>query len=135
MAPLNKDRATPYNEGVEVGAPVEADTIIYAGSIVCSSASGYAAPGSDTAGKRFLGIAMHRADNRGGLAGAKTVTVRRSGVFEFAAVSITQAMLGSSMMIVDDQTFDDIDGTTADIRLGPLVKFISETKGWVDIGR
>lgn len=133
MPALTKDRATPYRDGIELEFPVAANGKIYAGSLVCANTSGYAVPAADTAGYKFLGVAMEMVDNTGGANGAKKVRVRRAGVFEFDALSITQAMVGSSMYVVDDHTIDDASGPVNDIRVGMLVKYVSDTKGWVDI--
>ncbi len=37
------------------------------------------------------------------------------------------------MYIVDDHTMDDTNGSTNHIRIGVLVKYVSDTQGWVDI--
>jgi hypothetical protein len=42
-------------------------------------------------------------------------------------------MVGSSMYVMDDHTIDDASGPNADIRVGILVKYVSDTKGWIDI--
>jgi len=135
MAALTKDRPTSYRKGVELDFPVAAGAKIYAGSLVCANTSGYVTPAADTAGLKFLGVALEQVDNTAGANGAKSVRVRRTGVFEFAATSISQAMLGDPMYLVDDQTFDDAAGTTNDIRAGVLMKYISATKGWIDINK
>lgn len=135
MAALTQDRATPYREGIEIEFPVAASAKIYAGSLVCANAAGFAVPGADTAGLKFLGVALEKVDNTGGANGAKKVRLRRTGVFEFNAASITAAMLGDPMYIKDDNTFDDAAGTTNDIKAGVLAKYVSDTKGWIDISR
>jgi hypothetical protein len=135
MAALTKDRATPYREGVELDFPVAANSKIYSGSMVCADTDGYVVPASDTPGLKFLGVALEQVDNTEGADGAKIVRLRRTGVFEFDAASITQAMLGSTMYIKDDHTMDDAAGCTYDVRVGILVKMVSETRGWVDISR
>ena len=135
MSALTRDRATPYREGIEVEYPVAANTKIYAGSLVCVSATGYAVPAADTSGYRFAGVAMEQVDNSDGSDGGKTVRLRRAGVFEFDAASISQDMVGAAMYAVDDHTFDDADGPTNDIKVGLLVKYVSATKGWIDIAR
>jgi predicted RecA/RadA family phage recombinase len=135
MAALTKDRATPYRDGIEIEFPVAANSKIYSGSLVCAGTHGYAVPATDSPGLRFLGVALEQVDNTGGSHGAKTVRLRRTGVFEFDALSITQAMVGTSMYVVDDHTVDDAAGPTYDIRVGVLAKFISETKGWIDISK
>ena len=97
MSALTRDRATPYREGIEVEYPVAANTKIYAGSLVCVNAAGYAVPAADTSGYRFAGVALEQMDNIGGSDGGKNVRVRRAGVFEFDATSVSQNMVGTSM--------------------------------------
>jgi hypothetical protein len=133
MAALTQDRPTTYRDGIEVEYPVATDTRIFAGSLVCVNTEGYAVPAADTAGYVIVGVAQEQADNRGGANGAKQVRLRRSGVFKFDAASITQAMVGQPMYVVDDHTFDDAEGPTNDIRVGVLVKYSSATQGWIDI--
>ncbi len=135
MAALTKDRATSYREGVEIDFPVAATTKIYAGSLVCVNASGYAVPAADTAGLKFIGVALQQMDNSTGANGDKSLRIRRTGVFEFDAASITQAMVGDPMYAVDDHTFDDAAGPTNDVKVGVLLKYASATRGWIDIGR
>ena len=133
MAALTQDRPTTYRDGIEVEFPVAANARIFAGSLVCVNTEGYAVPAADTAGYVFTGVAQEQADNRDGANGAKLVRLRRSGAFNFDAASITQAMVGQPMYVVDDHTFDDAGGPTNDIRVGVLVKYSSATQGWIDI--
>lgn len=135
MAALTRDRATKYREGVEVEFPVAASTKIFAGSLVCVNANGFVTPAGDTAGYTFVGVAQEQVDNTSGSNGAKVVRVRRTGVFEFDAASLTQAMMGQPMYAVDDHTFDDAGGAINDVKVGVLVKYVSATKGWIDIAR
>ena len=135
MAALTKDRATPYREGIEIEFPVAANSKIFSGSLVCANTSGYAVPAADTAGLKFLGVALEQVDNTGGANGAKIVRLRRTWVFELDATSVTQAMVGTDMYAKDDHTVDDAAGTTNDIRVGVLVKYVADTKGWIDISR
>ena len=135
MAALTKDRATPYREGVEVAYPVAAAVKIYAGSLVCANASGLAAPGADTSGYRLAGVALEQVDNAAGADGVKMIRLRRVGVFEFDAANLTQAKVGNAMYAADDQTFVDTAGVTNHIKVGVLVKYVSATKGWIDIAR
>ena len=135
MSALTRDRATPYREGIEVEYPVAANTKIYAGSLVCNNAAGYAAPAADTSGYQLAGVALEQVDNSDGSDGGKTVRLRRTGVFEFDAVSISQSMVGLLMYAADDHTFDDAAGLTNDVKVGLLVKYVSATKGWIDIAR
>ncbi|MEW6386815.1 MAG: hypothetical protein AB1491_04780 [Thermodesulfobacteriota bacterium] len=135
MAALTQDRATSYREGIELDFPVATNTKIYAGSLVCVNSNGFAVPAADTAGHKFIGVALEQVDNDPGADGAKSLRVRRAGAFEFDAASLTQAMVGDPMYAVDDHTFDDAGGTTNDIKVGVLVKYVTATRGWIDIGR
>jgi hypothetical protein len=135
MSALTRDRATSYREGIEVEFPVAAATKIFAGSMVCVNAAGYAAPAADTSGYRFAGVAMEQADNSSGADGAEKVRLRRVGVFEFDAAALTQAMVGDAMYAADDQTFANTTGVTNHIEVGTLAKYVSTTKGWIDIAR
>lgn len=128
MAALTADRMTP-KRGISryFEVPVAATTKIYAGSLVAVNSSGYAVPAADTASFKVVGVASKQADNSTGAAGAINVEVQ-SGLFEFAASSITQAMVGTVMYVVDDQTFDDALGTNG-IKAGLLVRYISATSG------
>ena len=132
MTSLTEDRLTEYQEGVLQAFPVKANAEIFAGSMVCiHGASGYAIPGADAAGNQFIGIAQEYVlgtTSNGG----KWVTVRRKGVFEFDASSITQAMVGDIMYMVDDQTFDETSPGN-NVICGRLVEFISATRGRIDI--
>ncbi|TSA13003.1 MAG: hypothetical protein D4R73_01530 [Deltaproteobacteria bacterium] len=129
---LTKDRATAYREGIEIEYPVAA-VKIYAGSMVCINAAGYAAPAADTVNFKFVGVALEQVDNSTGQAGDKTIRVRRSGVFEFKASSIAQSDVGKQMYVVNDETFDESNPGQG-ILCGILTKFISATRGWLDIG-
>jgi predicted RecA/RadA family phage recombinase len=135
MSALTRDRATSYREGIEVEFPVAAATKIYAGSMVCVNAGGYATPAADTSGLRFAGVALEQVDNSAGANGVTMIRLRRTGVFEFNAANLTQAKVGNAMYAVDDQTCADAAGATNDIKVGALVKYVSATKGWIDIAR
>jgi hypothetical protein len=135
MAPLTQDRATSYREGIEVEFPVAAATKIYAGSMVCTNAGGYAVPAADTSGFRFVGVALEQVDNSAGADGAKKVRLRRTGVFDFDAAALTQARVGDPVYAVNDHTFADTNGVTNHIKVGTLATFVSATAGWIDIAR
>lgn len=49
--------------------------------------------------------------------------------FLFAASSITQAMVGEPMLVVDNNTVDETSSTSAVV--GTLREFVSTTSGWV----
>jgi len=107
--------------------------VIYKGGLVNIDANGYAMAATDTASEWCAGVADETVDNSGGSAGDKWVRVISGRSYRLAATSITQAMLGEVMYVVDDQTFDDGGGPTNDVPVGTLMEFISVTEGWVYI--
>lgn len=132
MTACSADRNTTYREGMELAFPVKAATRIFAGSMVAVDSTGYAVPAASVVGHKLMGIALEQADNSTGANGAVFIRVRTAGVFEFGAVSISQANVGADMYVVDDQTFDDVDPGQG-IKCGKLAKFVSTTKGWIKI--
>ncbi|WP_136414818.1 hypothetical protein [Herbaspirillum sp. ST 5-3] len=112
MAALTADRNTPHKDGDLLPVLVAGATKIYAGAIVVANA-GYAEPGSTALNLVYLGRADESVDNSAGADGAKTVTVRRNKAFKWAnsgADAITQAEVGKTCYIVDDQTVAKTDG-------------------------
>lgn len=132
MAVLTADRQTQSKEGNLKSYPVGVD-IIYKGALVCVDDAGFLVAAADTVNFRVVGVAEEQVDNSGGAAGDLNCKVRSGRAFRFAATSITQAMLGDAMFVVDDQTFDDAVGTTNDVPCGRLIEFISATEGWIFI--
>lgn len=109
--------------------PMKANTTIYGGGMVAvGGADGYAAPAANTANMVAMGVAKAQ-KTCGATAGSVKVEVEY-GIFEMNASSITQAMVGDLMYVVDDNTVDDSDpGNT--VKAGILIKYISATKGEV----
>jgi hypothetical protein len=131
---LAADKALQYTEGVELSFPVVATDIIYAGSLVCVNAAGYALPGADTAGLIFQGIAVEQVDNSTGNAGDKTVVLRRRGLIKMTlGTAISQANVGDNVFLVDDESVDIAAQTTNDIFCGIIAGYIDSTHAWVDI--
>ena len=131
-AVLTADRQTRSKKGDLMVYPVNALSQIYKGAIVCVDDDGFLVPGADTAAFRVVGVADENV--LGGAADGDTSCRVRSGEkYRFAATSITQAMVGDAMFVVDDQTFDDAAGATNDVPAGRLVEFISATEGWIFI--
>src|SRR3990172_5752227 len=132
MTALAADRQTQSRHTGLQKYPVEAGEVIYKGAMVSVDDDGYLMPAQDTAAHRVVGVADEKVDNTGGADGAKDCRVVSGRAFRFAASSITQAMLGDLMHVVDDQTFDEGAGTNG-VPCGRLVEFISTTEGWVYI--
>jgi len=105
MAGLTEDRYTKHRDGLVTAHPVKAATQIFKGGLVCVDATGYAVPGADEAGQKFVGVAIEGADNSGGADGALSIRVQTMGVFSFLkAAAESQADAGSPLYIADSQT-------------------------------
>jgi hypothetical protein len=128
---LTADRPTAQKDGIDFPVPVAAATILYAGSLVCADADGFAVPAADTAGLKFLGMALKHVDNSAGANGDKTITVRAGMALRLKGSSLAQAQVGDSMYAVDDETVAAVGVTTNDVLVGTLHEFISATEGWV----
>lgn len=110
--------------------PVLAAAQIWKGGLVTVDANGYAIAATDTADTWVVGVATESV--LGGTAsGDKWVKVEAGRAFLFAATSITQAMVGDPMYVVDDNTVDDAAGATNEVMVGLLVQYVSNTSGWV----
>lgn len=132
MTALTDDRDTPEKGDVVYSVPVAASTVLYAGSLVCRNADGYATPGATATTLTGAGRAEETVDNSDGDDGDLSIRVRR-GVFRFENESdVTIANVGTDAYAVDDQTVsassDDstrsVVGTIADVDdLGVWVRF------------
>ena len=134
MGALTSDRNTPMKDAEEIAVPMAGGAKIYAGAIVVANASGYAAPGSTATGLTYLGRAEEQVDNSGGADGAKTVRVRRNKAFKFANDAtdpVTQAELGKTCYIVDDQTVAKTNGGGTRSAAGVVVGIDSDGV-WVE---
>lgn len=133
---LSADKASiAYQAGSSEDFPVYQSSTIYLGALVMVNASGYAIPGSDTAGGIFVGVNLDaQQDNSSGSDGDLDVTVTREGLFLMTFdTAISQANVGDQCFLVDDQTVDLAGDTTNDIYCGVITKYVSSTSAWVDI--
>lgn len=135
MAALTKDRNTLRRDGLQNNDPVAASTKIFAGSLVCLNASGYAVPGSVATTLKARGVAQEQVDNSTGAAGAARVETRR-GVFKFgnstSSDEITIANITANCYIVDDQTVALTNGSNTRSVAGKIVAVDSDGV-WVEI--
>lgn len=135
MTAATADRSTTYSLADLLAIPVEAATRIWAGTMVCVNAAGYAVPAADAVGNQFEGVAEAQADNRLGAAGAISVVVRRKGRFRFAAeTAVDQTAMGACVYVHDDQTVEaDAALETADILVGRIARIVSANVVDVDL--
>lgn len=131
---LTADRNTLSTAGELITVPVAAGAKIYAGALVAASATGYAQPGGVAATLTYLGRAEQYADNTGGAAGAITVQVRRKRAFYWqnsGTDPVTQASLGKTAYIVDDQTVSATNGGNTQSAAG-IVVGLDANGVWID---
>lgn len=114
--------------GNRIKVPVKATSQIWKGGIVGCGTDGFAVAGVKDANVKVLGIAMESVLG-GSTDGAEYVTVECGREYLFAASSITQAMLGQAMKIIDDNTVDETEADSATV--GSLTEFVTTTSGWV----
>lgn len=111
------------------GAHVKASTTVYGGSLVNRlTATGLIQPASDVASVTFAGVSMERV--AGNAAGTSTITLARTGVFEFAysAGDATEAVCGSEVEIKDDCTVQLAATSTNHVKCGIIEEFVSASK-------
>ena len=130
---LTSDKQIERTDGVQLAFPVNGTSTIYAGALVCVDADGYLVPGADTAGLIFQGIAMQQRDNASGDDGDQLCVVQRRGLVKCAIAAATQANIGDSVFLVDDETVGLAATTTNDIYCGIIAGYVDTTHVWVDI--
>jgi hypothetical protein len=131
---LTADRNTLSTEGVLITVPVAAGAKIFAGALVAANATGYAQPGAVATTLTYIGRAEQYADNTGGAAGAITVQVRRKRAFYWqnsGTDPVTQASLGKTAYIVDDQTVSATNGGNTQSAAG-IVVGLDANGVWID---
>lgn len=130
---LSADRNTPMMDGELISVPVAASTKIFAGSIVAANASGYATKGAVANNITYLGRAEEQVDNASGSNGDKAILVRRNKAFKFknyGSDAVTQAELGKTCYIYDDETVAKTNGASARSAAG-IVLGVESDGVWV----
>jgi len=135
MTALTRDRNTPRRDGVQFNDPLAAGVKIFAGSLYCLNASGYAVPGSTSTTLKARGRAEETVDNTSGAAGGGTLEGRRRR-FQFANSTttdeITRADIGNECYIADDQTVAKTSATDTRSVAG-VIRDVDSGGVWVEI--
>lgn len=124
MTTLSVNQPRTYEYGEINQFPVIASDIIFEGSAVGENGSGYARP--LVAGDPFLGFAVEKVDNSAGGAGAKKVTVRKSG-------DVLLPISGAAITLNDQQSVYASDDNTFTLTAGSNTK-IGNVSRWVSTG-
>ena len=134
MTALTKDRNTHRKDGDRRQDPVKAATKIFAGSIVCLDANGYAVPGTTSTTLKARGVAFQQVDNSAGLDGDLTMD-SQVGTYCFendGTNTVDRTHIGATAYIVDDQTVASTDGAGTRSALGTVIDV--DARGvWVEI--
>lgn len=75
----------------------------------------------------ILGVAAETKTS--GTGGADWITVEYDREYLFAASSVTQLMVGTAMLIVDNNTVDETSASSATV--GKMTEYVSTTSCWV----
>ena len=133
MTAATQDINTPYKDGEIVAMPVEANVVIFAGSLVCANANGNAVDGSTAEGLTYIGRAEAYVSNTGGAAGAQTIQVRRGVMFQWANSPedpVNQSSMGKPCYVEDNQTVAATNGTNTRSAAG-IVMGVDANGVWV----
>lgn len=134
MVAMTQDRNTARRERGLLQVLVAASAMIFAGSIVCVNADGFAVEGDTDPDLIYMGRAEHAVDNTGGADGDVSVLVHTDGAFQFennATDPVTQASIGMLCWVVDNQTVAATSGTGTRSACGRVVGIDSEGV-WVE---
>ena len=121
---LIQDRNTETREARVMVLPVAAAKKIYAGALVAADANGFVTPGAVATTLTYLGRAEEQVDNSAGANGDKTLQVRMGAAFKFknsGGDPVTQAELGKTVYIEDDETVAKTNGTGTRSAAGKVV--------------
>lgn len=108
--------------------PVKATSQIWKGGIVGCGTDGFAVAAVSGANVKVLGIAAE-SKLGGSTDGAVSIEVECGREYLFDASSVTQAMLGQPMLVVNDNTVDETSASSSQV--GSMTEFVSTTSCWV----
>ncbi len=115
MTTLASDNIRPFELGDFNTFPIVADDTIYEGAAVGLETSAYRARPLTTS-DLFVGFAYSQCANQGGAAGAKNVTVRRSGLVQLPVTGVTTTTAPNVPVYAsDDDTFTLTESTNVQI--------------------
>ncbi len=98
-----------------------------------TTATGHVTNAANATGVLFVGVSQELCDNSAGAAAAKEVKIAVDGAHEMAFSSIAITDILKQVYVTDNQTVGYAT-TTYNVKCGTLVKYISSTRGLVDIG-
>ncbi|OYZ03493.1 MAG: hypothetical protein B7Y42_00510 [Polaromonas sp. 28-63-22] len=136
MPALIADRDTTRRDNLVRNFPVKGAVKLFAGSLVCLDATGFAVKGAASTTLKAVGRAEEQVDNTAGADGALRVPVA-TGIFRFANSAagdlIALADVDSVCFVVDDQTVAKTNGAGTRSQAG-IVRDVDAGGVWVEIG-
>lgn len=135
MSAATQDVRTKSRNAELVGYPVAASTELFAGTLLCLNASGYAVDGADTAGLTFAGICQRAVDNSDGAAGDETVEVWTRGAWLLTGSGFTAADVGELVYLIDNNTVGLAASASVDehIVVGSIIEVVDSSTVYVDL--
>lgn len=127
------ERNTPYKDGELIAVPLAA-VAVEAGKMAVINAAGYGEEGQVANDITYFGRYEESVDNSGGAAGDLSANVRRLKAFKWAnsdSDAVTQASLGQTVYIEDDETVSATDDTGARSAAGICIQLDSDGV-WVE---
>ena len=129
MATLAADTPRAWATNEIESYPVIASDVIYEGAMVGENGSGFARP--LVAGDKFLGFALRKADNSGGVAGDVRVEVRTRGAVQIAVSGLAVTANDRPLAYASDD--DTVTLTsTANSLIGSVSRYVSAGVGVVE---
>ena len=116
-------------DGQSIRYPLAAGVHVFKGALVCvSTTTGFLTPGADAAGVVCVGVAYEEGNNgagavqydgsiSSGAAGAVSVRVETTGLYQYHKAGATQADVGKQAFLVDDNTIATT-ATTDSVKCG-----------------
>jgi hypothetical protein len=104
--------------------PVATGETIVRGMLVGKDGSDEAIEATDAAGYTFVGVAAAN-PHRG------FVYVWQKGFYKFTATNILNVAIGTQLYVATSTTVDD--ASSNNVKVGRLVKNLSQTKGWLEL--
>lgn len=136
MTAATADRIGKVQDGkvLEYGIDGGATYRFYKNTLVTLDTTGYARPGANTEGFRFVGFTELGANQTATASdGDNVVLVRTEGVISLVGAGLAATDVGRPVWLTDDQT---ISLTATNVGpIGKIIRYVSATEALVDIGK
>jgi hypothetical protein len=135
MANQTSDREPNRQEGLQLALKSNNLKFFRGALAMFDATSGLVVKAADTAGGVLAGVVAGQVDNTALAAGVGRVELYRKGVFEFVygPGGATDALVGDTVVIADDQTVTTPGVAANDVTVGSIVEVVSATKVRVEI--